>query len=37
MVENTAMRRLAKELGFAETASADREVVEVRLPLVQPS
>jgi acetyltransferase len=31
MVENTAMRRLAKELGFSEAASPDSEIVEVRL------
>jgi acetyltransferase len=35
MVENTAMRRLAKELGFVEGASPDSEIVEVRLPLAQ--
>jgi acetyltransferase len=33
MVENAAMRRLAKELGFREAASRDSEIVEVRLSL----
>jgi hypothetical protein len=33
MVENTTMRKLAKELGFAEAASPCGEIVEVRLTL----
>jgi RimJ/RimL family protein N-acetyltransferase len=33
MVENIAMRKLAKTLGFTEAASPDSEIVEVRLPL----
>jgi acetyltransferase len=33
MVENTTMRKLAKELGFAQAASPCGEIVEVRLTL----
>jgi acetyltransferase len=33
MIENTAMRKLAKELGFVEAPSPDSEIVEVRLPM----
>ena len=33
LVENIAMRKLAKTLGFTEAASLDSEIVEVRLPL----
>ncbi len=33
LVENIAMRKLAKTLGFTEAASPDSEIVEVRLPL----